>query len=538
MTTSPTRHRGLRSLMVAWALLAWACVAAHAAALVTTPSGLLQGRALDRVDAFLGIPYAQPPTGEWRWRAPRPAPSWQGTRQALAFGPACPQVPSPYATPTISEDCLSLNVYAPQGSQATPRPVIVWLHPGSLAMGSGSDYDGQHLARQANAIVVTINYRLAALGFLSSAESQQEAATANYGLQDQQLALKWVQSHIAAFGGDPGRVTLMGQSAGAISGCIHMVSPLSAGLFHRAILQSGPCVRIGGQTAAQARTQGDVLATQLNCPSGPGQLACLRGKSVQELLAVAPDGLDALRTPNPWLPVIDGTLIPRKVTDMVRDGEVHPVPVLVGVTADEGRFFVAHSYHRKLGRAMNEEDYKLSAAVMTGSTTSGTLSRALYTTSQYGSHDLAMAAMMTDAGFACPALTDATRLSRKVPVFAYEFTDATAPAPHDPFFDWKAYHTAELQYLFGVPVFVTDVTQPLTPAQKVLSEQMVRYWAAFAATGNPNGPGLPVWPRFQEWSTPFMNLTPGPLGIKALGAFQQSHRCMTWSIMFFLGGQS
>jgi len=269
MTTSPNRHRGLRSLIMAWALLAWACVAAHAAALVTTPSGLLQGRALDGIDAFLGIPYAQPPTGEWRWRAPRPAPSWQGTRQALAFGPACPQVPSPYSTPTISEDCLSLNVYAPRGSQATPRPVIVWLHPGSLAMGSGSDYDGQHLARQANAIVVTINYRLAVLGFLSSTESQQEATTANYGLQDQQLALKWVQSHIAAFGGDPGRVTLMGQSAGAISGCIHMVSPLSAGLFHRAILQSRPCLRNCRQNATQAPRPGLCPSTPVNCPHPP-----------------------------------------------------------------------------------------------------------------------------------------------------------------------------------------------------------------------------------------------------------------------------
>lgn len=538
MTPFPPRHRGLRSLILAWALVAWVSVAAQAAALVTTPSGTLQGRALNGIDAFLGIPYALPPTGDWRWRAPRPAPAWQGTRQALAFGPACPQLSSPYTTLATSEDCLSLNVYAPRTPQATPRPVIVWLHPGSLAMGSGSDYDGQHLARQANAIVVTINYRLAVLGFLSATETQQEAPTANYGLQDQQLALRWVQSNIASFGGDPGRVTLMGQSAGAISGCIHMVSPLSKGLFHRAILQSGPCARIGGQTAAQARAQGDVLASQLHCPSGAGQLACLRAKSVQELLAVAPDGLDALRTANPWMPVIDGTLIPRKVTDMVRDGEVHPVPAMVGVTADEGRFFVAHSYHRKLGRAMTEEDYKLSAAVMTGGATSGALSRALYTTSQYGSHDLAMSAMMTDAGFACPALTDATRLSRQVPVFAYEFTDTTAPAPQDPFFAWSAYHTAELQYLFGVPVFVTDVTQPLTPGQQVLSGQMVRYWAAFAATGNPNVAGLPVWPRFQEWSTPFMNLAPGPLGVKALGAFQQSHRCMTWSIMFFLGGQS
>lgn len=528
-------------LILAWVLPALTSLAVQAAPQARTTSGIVQGDTAQGVTQFLGIPYAAPPTGSLRWKAPQPPAAWQGIRQASTAGPACPQLPGAYsraATQASHEDCLNLNVYVPDTPRTTPRPVLVWLHPGSLTMGAGSDYDGKMLARQADAIVVTINYRLGALGFLSTTELQQEALAGNYALQDQQQALRWVQSNIAAFGGDSHRVTLAGNSAGAASSCAHLLSPPSAGLFHRVIMQSGPCVRLGHKTLEQARAQGDEFAAKVNCPIGAGQLACLRSRSARELVDAAGDGLDALQTANPWSPVIDGLTIPRNMTDMIRDGDIHKVPVLMGTTAQEGRFFVAYAFHEKRGRAMTADDYKSAADIMTGSAFSGSTSRSLYTASRYGSNDLAMSALMTDAGFACPMLTDAKRMSRHTQVHVYEFADTRAPAPPDAFaLDWQAYHTSELPYLFGAPVFATNLVGTFTTEQRTLADNMVRYWAAFVANGDPNQSGLPQWNRFNELGLSIMNLGPGQIGQQGWGAFSMAHRCLTWSLLFSLTGQ-
>lgn len=519
-------------------LIGLSSATAQAAPQVNTSSGTLQGSTIDGVQQFLGIPYAAPPVGSLRWKAPQAPLSWQGVRDATRIGAACPQLPGDYSQVATSEDCLNLNVYVPEASESTPRPVIVWIHPGSLTMGSGSDFDGKSLARRTNAVIVTINYRLGVLGFLSTTELQQEALAGNYGIQDQQQALRWVQSNIQAFGGDRDRITLAGNSAGAASNCVHLASPASKGLFHRVIMQSGPCVRMGNKTLEQARTHGDTYASLVNCPVGTGQLACLRSRSAQELVAVAGDGLDALQSINPWNPVVDGAILPRKLTDMIRDGEINKVPVLVGTTSQEGRFFVSYAFHQKRGRAMTADDYVSAAEVMTGSAFAGSTSRALYTASNHGSYDLAMSALMTDSGFACPALTDARRLSRHTPVYTYEFTDGRAPAPADGFFELGAYHTAELQYLFGAPVFATQVKGSLDTNQRALADQMVNYWAAFAATGDPNHSSQPKWTKFNELTMPIMNLAPTEVGLQRWGAFVQSHRCLTWSLLFALSGQS
>lgn len=510
----------------------------QAAPQVSTDSGTLQGRTVDGVQQFLGIPYAAPPVGSLRWKAPQAPAPWQGIRDATRSGAACPQLPGDYSQTATSEDCLNLNVYVPTAAQTTPRPVIVWVHPGSLTTGSGSDFDGTHLARRTNAVVVTINYRLGVLGFLSTTELQQEAVAGSYGIQDQQQALRWVQANIRAFGGDAQRVTLAGNSAGAASNCVHLASPASAGLFHRVIMQSGPCIRMGNNTPEQARAHGDAYASLVNCPVGPGQLACLRSRSAQELVAVAGDGLDALQSANPWSPLVDGVILPRKLTDMIRDGDIHKVPVLIGTTTQEGRFFVSYAFHQKRGRAMSAEDYISATNVMTGSAFAGSTSRSLYTASNYGSHDLAMSALMTDAGFACPALTDARRLSRHTSVYAYEFADERAPAPADGFFDLGAYHTSELQYLFGTPVFATQVNGTLDADQRALADQMVNYWAAFAATGTPHHASQAQWSKFNEWAMPIMNLAPTHVGLQPWGAFAKAHRCLTWSLLFSLSGQS
>jgi para-nitrobenzyl esterase len=534
------RHHKPR-LTLAWSLSMLFSLTAQAAPQAGTSSGIVQGNTAEGVKQFLGIPYAAPPIGPLRWKAPQAPATWQGVRQATAVGPACPQLLGDYsrtATQASHEDCLNLNVYVPEAPRTTPRPVLVWLHPGSLTMGSGSDFDGKALARGADAVVVTINYRLGALGFLSTTELQQEAPAGNYALQDQQQALRWVQANIGAFGGDARRVTLAGNSAGAASGCAQLLSPPSAGLFHRVIMQSGPCVRLGNKTLEQARTQGDEFAAKVNCPIGVGQLACLRSRSASELVAAAGDGLDALQSANPWLPVIDGVTIPRNMTDMIRDGDLHKVPVLMGTTAQEGRFFVAYAFHQKRGRTMTADDYKSAAEIMTGNAFSGSTSRSLYTASNYGSNDLAMSALMTDAGFACPMLTDAKRMSRHTQVHVYEFTDTRAPAPPDAYsFDWQAYHTSELPYLFGAPVFATNLSGPLSAEQHALADNIVRYWAAFAANGDPNQSGLPKWNKFNELGMPIMNLAPGQVGLQGWGAFGMAHRCLTWSLLFSLSGQ-
>ncbi|TDP82133.1 para-nitrobenzyl esterase [Aquabacterium commune] len=536
MSTTPMHHQLMHATLAV--LLALASSVTQASPIVTTRDGTVQGNTENGVNQFLGLPFAAPPVGELRWRPPQPPIAWQGVRGATTLGHACPQLPGAYSQRTTDEDCLTLNVYAPEAPQSTPRPVLIWVHPGSLTMGSGGDYDGKALARQANVVVVTINYRLGALGFLSTPEMRQEGSTPNQGLQDQQQALRWVKDNIAAFGGDARNVTLAGNSSGSASICGHLASPASGGLFHRAILQSGPCVLLRTRTLDQAYHQGNAFAEKLNCPSGATQMSCLRSRSTQELITAAGDGLDILQTANPWSAVIDGATIPRNLTDMIRDGAFHKVPVLLGTTADEGRFFVSYTFHQKLGRAMTPIDHKSASDVLTGSAFAGSTARLLYPASGYPNIDLAMSALMTDSGFACPALSDARRLSRHTPVYTYEFADTQAPAPTDPFFKLGAYHTAELQYLFGQPVFATQINGAPSAEQKRLADQMVAYWSAFAKHGDPNQSGLPKWVKFNELTSPIMNLAPGKVGMQPWGEFSKTHRCVTWLLLFSLSGQN
>src|SRR5690348_11209570 len=209
------------------------------APVVTTSDGAVRGAAAGTVNEFLGLPYAAPPTGNLRWRAPQPAAAWTGVRDATTFGPSCPQAPSPFAPPgPFSEDCLYLNVYTPAARPGANRPVLVWIHGGGLVQDGARDYDGTKLAAD-GVVVVTINYRLGALGFLAHPALASHGAAGNYGLMDQQAALRWVQRNIARFGGDPGNVTIAGQSAGGLSVLAQMVSPSARGLFQRAIVQSG-----------------------------------------------------------------------------------------------------------------------------------------------------------------------------------------------------------------------------------------------------------------------------------------------------------
>src|SRR5579871_262607 len=253
--------------------------------IVRIDDGLVRGASAAGVDSFLGIPYAAPPTGDLRWRPPRPAAGWTGVRDATAFGPSCPQAPSPFAPPgPFSEDCLYLNVYAPASRGGFGgRPVLVWIHGGGLVQDAARDYDGTKLAAD-GVVVVTINYRLGALGFLAhpALAARPGGSAGNYGLMDQQAALRWVQRNIARFGGDPDNVTIAGQSAGGLSVLAQMVSPGARGLFQRAIVQSG-AFALNQQPLATAEAAGEKFATAVGCPDQTA--ACLRNVPVSELVA-------------------------------------------------------------------------------------------------------------------------------------------------------------------------------------------------------------------------------------------------------------
>jgi para-nitrobenzyl esterase len=258
---------------------------------INTVEGRIRGVRCNGVREFLGIPYAKPPVGNLRWRPPEEHEHWNGVFAATRMGPSCPQNLADTAGFSTAEDCLFLNVYAPDSS-LTRRPVMVWIHGGAFIFGSGADYDGSALARKHKLIVVTINYRLGALGFLTLPGLEEESpvhVAGNYGLLDQQAALKWVGQNIAGFGGDPGKVTIAGESAGGISVCDQLVSPAATGLFRAAIIESGPCMRQA--TMASHEKTGRQLATKLGCDKEGNQTLCLRLKSAQQVFAAMPGSL-------------------------------------------------------------------------------------------------------------------------------------------------------------------------------------------------------------------------------------------------------
>lgn len=303
--------------------------------IVRIGDGLVRGTTAGIVDEFLGIPYAAPPTGNLRWRPPARPASWEGVRDTTQFGPSCPQptAKNPYLPPgPISENCLYLNVYTPtlRDSGGEGRPVLVWIHGGGLVQDGARNYDGSKLAADGT-VVVTINYRLGALGFLAhpALDSRPGGAAGNYGLMDQQAALRWVQRNIARFGGDPHDVTIAGQSAGGLSVLAQMVSPGARGLFQRAIVQSGTFA-LNQQPLATAEAAGETFATAVGCPDQSA--ACLRSVPVANLV-----GNFGVEIPG----VVDGSVLTQPIGTALARGQFARVPVINGITHDEELVFVA-----------------------------------------------------------------------------------------------------------------------------------------------------------------------------------------------------
>jgi para-nitrobenzyl esterase len=458
------------------------CASALHAQVVDTTAGTVQGAEENGVVIYKGIPFALPPIGPLRWREPQPPTPWAGARSS-AFPPACPQrgsYPKNAPPEVTSEDCLYLNVWKPVMTTAEKLPVMLWIYGGGLTNGSASNplYAGDQLARK-GVIVVTANYRLGALGFLSHPELTNESAhrsSGNYGLLDQIAALKWIRQNIAAFGGDPTRITVFGQSSGSNSISTLVASPLAKDLFHRAIGQSGGLFE-PMELASDLKLEGAEQAGQRFMErAGATSLEELRARSVDALLDI------------PFRPniIVDGHVLPRTPYDIHVSNEHNKVPVLVGYTTEEGQEFLENrtittvTYTTELERHFPSFLVRLTAP-------------------DPGNTDLearsVAVAYERDIRFGWSMWTWARLASREGDggAWFYQFSQPT-PFPTDsPQAGWGAAHGSDMAYVFG---HLDQQPWAWTQHDRTLSSTMIDYWINFAKTGDPNGEGLPEWPRF------------------------------------------
>ncbi|WNG88680.1 carboxylesterase family protein [Mycobacterium sp. ITM-2016-00317] len=490
-------------------------------AVVQTTSGAVRGTVAEDHRLFAGIPYAAAPVGHLRWREPQPASAWQGVREATAFGPRCMQdlAGDLELGRQTDEDCLNLNVWTPPadsaGEPTAPKPVMVWIHGGSFVAGSGGIYDSRRLVSRGDIVVVTLNYRLGALGFLAHPALADAGHTGDYGLADQQAALRWVRDNIANFGGDPDRVTVAGESAGAMSVCDHLVAPDSQGLFGAAIIMSGPCQ---AQVALPVAEQRSIdYAAEVGCPDPATAADCLRALPANTLRTpvwyydIGEDRLSGPVTGTPTLPV--------DPVAAFGEGRAARVPVLMGTTRDEWTLFVALQHLR--GTNYLAEQYPQLLADTFGADAPAVAAR--YPLTDYPHVALAYAATVTDGVLACPNARWARELSRDADVYFYEFDDPDAPAP-EPLrtlpFPVGASHSLELRYLFDV-----GGASPPNAAQVRLGELMVDQWSAFVTSGDPDVDGGPAWPEFGA-AGEVLSLRPD--GSRTADDYARVHQCSFW----------
>jgi para-nitrobenzyl esterase len=482
--------------------------------IVNVTGGQVRGAALAGGAVFKGIPFAAPPTGERRWREPMPVSPWPGIRDATAFGAICAQMPTPVvgaAIKTASEDCLFLNVWTTQWPAAgAARPVMVWIPGGGNFVGGSSQagYDGEPLARR-GVVVVTINYRLGSFGFFSHPALTRESphrASGNQGILDQIAALRWVRDNIARFGGDPGNVTIFGESAGSLDVSVLMTSPLSKGLFHRAIAESGAVVLVGEpSTLAAAEKRGQAAAARWKAPAD-ASLQTLRAISTADILAGEPNysAGDAISDNFPNLGItVDGYVFPRKPAQVFAGGGQHRVPLLLG---SNGREQVPGSTVPKdLPQAIERTYGPLAARALK-----------LYEGAPDPVYGTPAEQWATDTSFRCSTVAQALWHSAAgQATFQYEFTHVPPERAA-----LGAVHVSELSHVFGTYAQgLVGVGPPAraTDADARLSDVMQRYWTNFAKTGDPNGADLPKWPKFDAKSRDYVEFaTAGPSVKQAL----------------------
>ena len=478
---------------------------------VRVETGMLAGTAAatPNVRIFKGIPYAAPPLGQNRWKAPQPAAKWDGVRKADAFGDRCiagggggrgrgaapagrgrgdappaaapaPAAPAAPAQPPLSEDCLYVNVWTSANAASDRRPVMVWIYGGGFTGGSGSEqrYDGERLAAK-GPVVVTFNYRLGAFGFLAHPELSKESgnnASGNYGMMDSIAALKWVMRNISAFGGDPSNVTVFGESAGAIMTSALVGSPQAKGLFKRAITQSGAWMglQMARMDSSSARQQ---VSAKAMADMGVTSIADLRAKSTDEIAA-------GLRVPAGL--VVDGYLIPEDLSTTFAQGRQNEVDVLAGSNANEGTFF-------QFGGPMAAEPFLNQSKQRFGELLDGFLK--LYPAGSDAEANTSYLAAYADETSWNMRQSAVAQTRRGKKGYVYYFTRVPRGADGKPSAR-GATHTAEIQYAFNNPTGLNwdDV-------DRKLADTMSSYWVNFATKGDPNGPGLPAWPEFKAMSS-------------------------------------
>lgn len=460
-------------------------VTTAAAAEISDPvridAGLISGAPATSagVRAFRGIPFAAPPVGALRWRAPQPVARWEGVRKAGEFGPRCMQgQPGAAGGPATNEDCLYVNVWTTAKSASERLPVIVFSYGGGFNTGAGSEarYDGEALAKK-GVVFVTFNYRLGAFGFFAHPELTKESghnASGNYGFMDMIATLKWVQKNIGSFGGDPSRVTIMGESAGAMMVAGLVGSPEAKGLFRRAIAESGAWMGLGiGRMTprSQAEASGQQRATAM----GAASLADLRAKPADEILRSA--GSSGM--------IVDGWIIPEDLSNVFAAGKQNEVDVLVGSNQDEGTFFGqrgggnAQQFVSQARQRFGNEADSFLKFYPAGSDAEANESQLTRVRDELAWHMRAWAKVQSKRG--------------KSKAYLFYFTRVPPVAAGQA--NRGATHTAELPYVFNNLI---PPNRPWTDIDRSLADQMASYWANFAANGDPNGKSLPVWPAYKE----------------------------------------
>jgi para-nitrobenzyl esterase len=480
------------------------------APIVRTADGSIQGKVAGATTEYLGIPYAAPPVGALRWQPPHPVAPWPGTRQATSFASTCAQPALPPGVGSTSEDCLYLNVFAPAAASDRDLPVMVWIHGGSLLTGESNDFNPAALVRD-GVIVVTINYRLGALGFLAdkALAAAPGGPSGDYGLMDQQAALRWVQRNIGGFGGDPRNVTLFGESAGGLSVLAQLVSPGARGLFQRAIVESGT-YDLAQQSLAGAESSGAAFASTVGCANNTAAstAACLRQLSVSTILETESTG--------GYYPNVDSAVLPQSIGTALATGQFSHVPVIIGTNHDEWRAFIGQDLPVTAANYVADISSTLSLPASKASVVAKE-----YPLSSYSSPALALGAVGTDAIFACPALVAEKGLSKYTPTYAYEFNDENAPSGSLPplGFPYGAAHTLEVQYLFGLDNNPGTLSGP----QQQLAQAMKQDWTNFAKTSAPAS----GWPRFTASAQRALSLVPPRPQLQT--DYAAEHHCSFWS---------
>jgi para-nitrobenzyl esterase len=455
---------------------------------VTTNSGAVSGIVKEGVQVFKGIPFAAPPVGELRWKAPQPVAPWKGVKQCIAFGPSPVQAPpvpfmcwsEEYLIPKepISEDCLYLNVWAPKKS-TTKKAVLVYIYGGGFRSGgSGCDiYDGTAMAKK-DIVFVSINYRVGVFGFLAHPELTKESdhhVSGNYAILDMVTALKWVKDNIASFGGDPSRVTIAGQSAGAFAVNFLAASPLTKGLIHGAIAESGASILPSSIRPAMHLQQAEQVGVEFANSLGCNSIQALRNKSANEILNANPGMVG---------PFEDGYVVPSSMMQTYLKNQQNDIPTLLGWNLDD----------KVSGPPMPANKYAESIQKQFGVHAEKVLN--MYPASDDATAAISQGELSRDQTFGIQGYTWASLQSEKgkSPVYVYNFNrklPASTPAN-----DFGAFHTGEVPYAYNN--LHTVHNRPFTKADYDLADQMSSYWANFAKTGNPNGSNLMEWPKYNK----------------------------------------